>query len=115
MGLFDTPQERDGDLPELQGRVFKLLKVGSRDVTTVYGPTKACDLWVEENGEEKLYSGFSAGISRQIAQANRRDFPCYATIEVVSLKGNKHTTELVMVDPNKPDELPNASDDDIPF
>lgn len=113
MGLFDQPEvkERDGDLPELHGRVFRLVGVGLRDVTTVYGPTKAIDLHILVDGETKIYSGFSAGIARQVGQSDPGDFPCWARIETVPLKGGKHTTELVFAR----DENDTPADDDLPF
>lgn len=113
MGIFDQPdvKERDGDLPELHGKVFRLVGVGLRDVTTVYGPTKAIDLHILVDGETKIYSGFSAGIARQVAHSVPSDFPTWARIETVPLKGGKYTTELVMAS----DENDKPADDDLPF
>lgn len=111
MGLFDQVKERDGDLPELTGKVFRLVGVGLRDVTTVYGPTKAVDLHVLDGSDTKIYSGFSAGIARQVAQSDPSDFPCWTRIETVPLKGGKHTTELVFAK----DANDRPADDDLPF
>jgi hypothetical protein len=95
MSLWDDPTQNDGDIRELAERdYFELVGVRVRDVKTKYGPTKAVDLFVMEDGSKKVYGGFSAGIVMQAERSDAADFPCFARIVDVDLGEGKTTTQL---------------------
>ena len=110
MGIFDKPQVRDGDLRDLMNAPFRLVGAGTREVQTIYGKNTAIDLHVDIDGEVKIYSGFAAGIKRQVDQAVPGDFPTDAIIRELPLGEGKTTLELAPASEFSP-----VSDDDIPF
>jgi hypothetical protein len=114
MGLFDKPTgNADGKIRELENLPIYLLRVETRDVDTMYGPGTALDLYIktDENGTEKIYSGFAAGILRQVRDAEEGDFPVWCRIEEKELRGGKSTLILVPCE----EQLSFGDPEDIPF
>jgi hypothetical protein len=90
---------------------FRIDAARLRKVNTKYGENISIDLAVSHPsmGEgNRFYSGFSAGISQMILQAQPRDFPVWVSIEQKETK-NGMTTVLA------PASEEDATEDGIPF
>lgn len=114
MGIFDKPHvNADGKIQELVGLPIYLLRVETRDVDTMYGPGIALDMIIQtdKDGEEKCFSGFSAGILRQVRDAEEGDFPVWCRVEKKELRGGKSTLILVP----ESEQMSFADPTDIPF
>jgi hypothetical protein len=115
VGLFDKPAKADGSIKELAERgSFYLVGVGIREnVQTMYGPADAIDLTVHDpDGQERVYSGFSAGLLHQVRNAADGDLPAWVAIEKVDIGGGKHTLNFV---PAEAGTLFDPDEGDIPF
>lgn len=120
MGIFDKPVSgQDYTLKELIGVPICITGYELREVDTMYGPGVVCDLKLVVNDEEKIASGFAAGIRRQLEDSTPEEFPIWAKIEDKQLRGGKSTLVLVPSDEKEAEQLtlPPATqgDDDIPF
>jgi hypothetical protein len=114
MGLFDKPEEGyDGKIRELVELPIFVQGFELRDVDTMYGPGTAIDLTILVNGERKVYSGFGAGILRQLKDSDPSEFPLWCKIQEKELRGNKST--LVLVPSSEAEAQQMTTDDDIPF
>ena len=117
MGLFSSPAEgQDGKLRELVGVPICIDHFELRDVNTMYGPGTAIDLYVKVGDSMKMYSGFSAGILRQLKDSKPEEFPVWAKIEDKPFRGGKSTMILVPSSESEvAEQLALPSEDDIPF
>ena len=119
MGLFDKPQDSaDGKIRELVGLPVFVQRIEARDVSTMYGLGTALDIYILVDGKEKMYSGFAAGILRQVRDAGEGDFPVWARIEDKPLGDGKSTLILVPSSESEASQMTlggNEGDDDIPF
>jgi hypothetical protein len=116
MGLFDKPDANwEGKISELIGLPIFIQKIEMRDVHTMYGPGTALDITILVDGEEKVYSGFAAGIKRQVQDADASEFPVWARIENKPLGDGKSTLILVPSSEDEAAQLTTAGQNDIPF
>lgn len=116
MGIFDKPQNgADGKIKELLNLPIYLLRVETREVDTMYGPRTALDMYIQtdENGTEKMFSGFAAGILRMVRDAEPGDFPVWCKVVEKELRGGKST--LILEPCSEQLSFASADTDDIPF
>lgn len=121
MGLFDKPSDGFRNLKELfDGRPFRILSAGTREVETVYGPGTAVVFMIDRVGHETFdppqeFSGFSAGILQMVRQSDPADFPTWARIADKQLSQGRSTRVLTPVSEDDLASLGGMDDDDIPF
>lgn len=117
MGLFDKPGDlADGKLKEIVGLPVFITKIETRDVNTMYGPGTALDVYIQtdKDGETgRMYSGFAAGILRQVRDSDEGDFPVWAVIREKPLADGKST--LILEPCQEEMDFSRADPEEIPF
>ena len=111
MGLFDKPEYKNlSEIPD--GTPFILHQAATRKVDTKFGRRTAFDLRISlhETDEPEWYSGFSAGVLRQVQAAKSSDFPTWAKLQTSEAKGGRQGTRFL-----EPLEDDATVDEDIPF
>lgn len=117
MALFDKPEYKN--ISEIEdGTPFILLQTATREVDTKFGRRTAFDLRIQLSGDEEpeWYSGFAAGVLRQVQQSDPSDFPTWAKLNTSEGKGGRSGTryfEPLLDDEGNP--VPFQEGDDIPF
>jgi len=112
MGLFDKPEYKNlADIAD--GTPFVLFQAATREVDTKFGRRTAFDLRISLTGNDddaEWYSGFSAGVVRQVEFSRSADFPTWAKIQTTDAKGGRQGTRFLAPIEDEP-----TVDDDIPF
>lgn len=114
MGLFDKPEYRNlSDIAD--GQPFIILQVNTREVDTKYGRRTAFDLRIQldYDREPEWYSGFAAGVLRNVQASSPEDFPTWAKLNTTEGKGGRQGTRYL--EPATDNDGNPMVVDDIPF